>query len=377
MTAIGTGAFMGLTKLERVILPTAGLTKIGEAAFYGCTALQEIYIPDGIYTVWEYTFKNCTSLKSVRLPASLTKIDQGAFENCTSLPYIFIPGKTEIIGAWSFKGCTGLEEGDMTWADATEIRAGAFKNCSLLTTIHLPENIQTLGDSCFYGIGATTFTVPDTVTSIEAWCFARAKLTKIIFKGDAPTIGEGAFNKITLTATYNTDKSGWTSAVMQNYGGSVTWEKTSESTKVNAPFYGLDAQILKQQQYVGTNPVPGTTQWRASVDGNTITDQFGDQVRFVEKMTGSCTAYYTAGEITSLGYPCQYGIVAVDPRIIPYGTRMFICSEDGTFVYGYCVAGDTGGFIYNSNTLIDLRYNSSRQCWDFFGRRNLCVYILE
>ncbi|MBQ9083798.1 MAG: G5 domain-containing protein, partial [Clostridia bacterium] len=146
-----------------------------------------------------------------------------------------------------------------------------------------------------------------------------------------------------------------------------------------APYYGLDELILKQQKYVGTGPVPGTTKWRASVNSstNTITDQFGNTVRYVKKMTGSCTAYYTKGEITSKGYPCQYGIVAVDPREIPYGTRMFICSPDGSFVYGYCVAGDTGGFIYNSKTLVDLRYNSRAQCWDFFGRRNMCVYILE
>jgi 3D (Asp-Asp-Asp) domain-containing protein len=144
-----------------------------------------------------------------------------------------------------------------------------------------------------------------------------------------------------------------------------------------APFYGLDDVILKQQKYVGTGPVPGTTHWRASVSGNTITDQFGNKVKFVKKITGSCTAYFTAGEITSKGFPCQYGIVAVDPREIPYGTRMFVCSPDGSFVYGYCVAGDTGGFIYNINTVLDLRYNSSAQCWDFFGRRNMCVYILE
>ncbi len=143
------------------------------------------------------------------------------------------------------------------------------------------------------------------------------------------------------------------------------------------PYYGLDEMILKQQKYVGTGAVPGTTHWRASVNGNIITDQFGNTVKFVKKMTGSCTAYYTKGEITSKGYPCQYGIVAVDPKEIPYGTRMFICSPDGSFVYGYCVAGDTGGFIHNSKTLIDLRYNSSAQCWDFFGRRNMCVYILE
>ena len=225
ITSIGTGAFRGLTRLESVTLPESGLKKIGEAAFYGCSALKEINIPEGIYTVWSYTFKGCTSLESVKLPKTLIKIDQGAFENCTALTYVYFPTNLEIIGSWSFKGCTGLTEANMTWTDATKIREGAFKNCSSLTTIHLPVNIQVLGDSCFYGIGATSFTVPETVTSIEAWCFARAySLKDLYFEGNAPTIGEGAFNKITLTAWYPSGNATWKPAIMQNYGGTVTWK---------------------------------------------------------------------------------------------------------------------------------------------------------
>jgi hypothetical protein len=152
------------------------------------------------------------------------KIGQGAFENCAALDYMFIPGETEIIGSWSFKGCTGLAVVDMTWADATEIREGAFKNCSSLTDVIFPANIRKLGDSAFYGIGATSFTVPATVTEVGPWCFARAySLKTITFKGDAPAIGEGAFNKITLTAYYPKNNSTWTAAVRLNYGGNVTW----------------------------------------------------------------------------------------------------------------------------------------------------------
>lgn len=223
VTAVGTSAFKDLTKLESVTLPDSGLKKIGEAAFYGCTALKDIYIPDGIYTIWEYTFKNCTSLEEVRLPKTLVKLDQGAFEGCSAMPYLLIPGTTEIIGSWSFKGCTGLLEVDMHWADATEIREGAFKNCSALNWIYLPENIQVLGDSSFYGIGATQFVVPATVTEIRDWCFARASLEQITFEGDAPPIGEGAFNKITVTACYPGDNATWTADNMLNYGGTITW----------------------------------------------------------------------------------------------------------------------------------------------------------
>lgn len=232
VTAVGTGAFRNLTTLETVTLPESGLTKVGEAAFYGCTALKEITIPEGIYTVWAYTFKNCSSLTKVKFPKTLEKIDQGAFENSTSLPYVYFPTNVKIIGSWSFKGCASLVEVDMSWADATEIREGAFKNCAALTTVHFPTSMQKFGDSAFYGIGAETFTVPATVTEVGPWCFARASLKEIIFKGNAPKIGEGAFNKITLTAYYPNDDSTWISSVMLNYGGTVTWTSNTIGQEV-------------------------------------------------------------------------------------------------------------------------------------------------
>ena len=225
VTSVGECAFKGLINLESVTFPKAGLKKIGEAAFYGCTNLQSVYIPDGIYTIWEYTFKNCAELESIRLPKTLEKIAQGAFENCTNLSELFLPTNVNIIGAWSFKGCTALESVDMQWADATEIREGTFKNCTALTEIILPGNIQTLGDSCFYGIGATKFVVPETVITIEDWCFARSSVKEIVFEGDAPEIGTGAFNKITLTAYYDGTNATWSSDRMQNYGGYIIWKE--------------------------------------------------------------------------------------------------------------------------------------------------------
>lgn len=233
VTAVGTGSFRNLTTLESVILPDSGLTKIGEAAFYGCTALKEITIPEGIYTVWAYTFKNCSSLAKIKFPKTLEKIDQGAFENCTSLPYVFMPTNVKIVGSWSFKGCTGLAEVDMSWADATEVREGAFKNCSSLTTVHFPTSMQKFGDSAFYGIGAETFTVPATVTEVGPWCFARANLKEIIFEGNAPKLGEGAFNKITLTAYYPDGDSTWNTTVKLQYGGTVTWKERSSRQELN------------------------------------------------------------------------------------------------------------------------------------------------
>ncbi len=78
--------------------------------------------------------------------------------------------------------------------------------------------------------------------------------------------------------------------------------------------------------------------------------------------------------ITASGTRAKYGTVAVDPRVIPLGTRMYIESADGSFVYGYCVAEDTGGAIKGNK--VDLFFNSYSECMQF-GRRNVNVYILD
>ena len=52
--------------------------------------------------------------------------------------------------------------------------------------------------------------------------------------------------------------------------------------------------------------------------------------------------------ITSTGVPVTRGIVAVDPTVIPYGTKMFIPG------YGFAVAADCGGGV--KGNMIDLGY---------------------
>lgn len=78
--------------------------------------------------------------------------------------------------------------------------------------------------------------------------------------------------------------------------------------------------------------------------------------------------------ITASGMRAQRGVVAVDPRVIPLGTKLYIESADGSYVYGYAVAGDTGGAIKGNK--IDLFMDSYSECMSF-GRRTVNVYILD
>ncbi len=81
--------------------------------------------------------------------------------------------------------------------------------------------------------------------------------------------------------------------------------------------------------------------------------------------TASCSG---CDGMTAIGRRAGYGIVAVDPRVIPLGTRLYIPG------YGPAIAGDTGGSIIGHR--IDLGFDSVRDAM-LFGRRAVKVYRLK
>lgn len=101
----------------------------------------------------------------------------------------------------------------------------------------------------------------------------------------------------------------------------------------------------------------------------------GVPVNYEKVINADATAYCIPGGTTSTGKRAQTGYIAVDPKEIPYGTEMWIVSADGQYVYGYCIAADTGGFIYDVDWTVDLYMNSIPQCYQW-GRRDIIIYIL-
>ena len=105
-------------------------------------------------------------------------------------------------------------------------------------------------------------------------------------------------------------------------------------------------------------------------------DVFGEGISYSSLIIGTCTAYYEVDGITSTGTIPQIGTVAVNPSIIPYGTRLYICSADGSYVYGYAIAEDTGGACMAGDIVVDLYMNSEEEC-NAFGRQELYIYVLN
>ena len=92
----------------------------------------------------------------------------------------------------------------------------------------------------------------------------------------------------------------------------------------------------------------------------------------VKTLTMESTAYYGHGT-TALGLkpvrnPNGLSTIAVDPNVIPLGTKVYVSG------YGLAIAADTGGAI--KGNIIDVFVNSYEECYSW-GRRQVTVQILE
>lgn len=111
-------------------------------------------------------------------------------------------------------------------------------------------------------------------------------------------------------------------------------------------------------------------------DGVIVTSA-GEILTFTSTMEVKATAYSHLDPgcdmITATGTTVRIGTVAVDPRMIPYGTKMFIVSNDGVYIYGISTAEDCGGSIKGNR--VDLYMPTTKQCFAF-GVRNCTIYFL-
>ena len=104
---------------------------------------------------------------------------------------------------------------------------------------------------------------------------------------------------------------------------------------------------------------------------NVVETSYG-AINYTNVMSMEATAYLptdgSGAGVTATGVRATYGVVAVDPRIIPLGSKVYIPG------YGVALAADTGGAIKGYK--IDLCMESYSECMRF-GRRNVTVYVLE
>ncbi len=159
--------------------------------------------------------------------------------------------------------------------------------------------------------------------------------------------------------------------------------RTAEVTYVN----GIEEnrRILSEQvlvRPVDTIVAVGTGQQVPTIEPTTmpvigngmITLPTGEVLTYDRVISSLATAYCDKGK-TATGTQARVGAIAVDPAYIPYGTRMFIMSKDGEYVYGIATAEDCGSKQFIYGTRIDLHYDTRYECRQF-GARMCWVYFL-
>ena len=223
---IGSGAFSGCDKLISITIPDS-VTSIGDGAFSDCISLERITIPDSVTSIGAWAFADCTSLTSITIPNSVTSIGAWAFADCTSLTSITIPDSVTSIGDNAFlrvqsvqvsagnpvffvdgRGvlinkkeksllCAPPSLSSYTIPDSvTSIGIYAFAWCKNLTSVTIGNSVTSIGNSAFSGCDKLiSITIPDSVTSIGFYAFAWCKnLTSITIPDSVTSIGEGAFS---------------------------------------------------------------------------------------------------------------------------------------------------------------------------------------
>ena len=128
---------------------------------------------------------------------------------------------------------------------------------------------------------------------------------------------------------------------------------------------------------VGTGEQVGQVNDKPIIGDGFIVLPTGEVLTYTRTDQFVATAYthFDSGcdEYTSNGAKVKWGVVAVDPSVIPYGTRMFIVANDGSYVYGLSTAEDCGGAIQNKR--LDLYMPTLEEAYAF-GVRNCTVYFL-
>ena len=131
---------------------------------------------------------------------------------------------------------------------------------------------------------------------------------------------------------------------------------------------GVESERVLESQVVTKKP---TTQVVNRGVGGTIT--IGGKTYSYSHYIDCKTTVYTGGGITASGLPATEAVIAVDPRVIPLGTKVYVA--DSYCYVGIRTAADTGGAI--KGNFIDIYFDEDNPSLWGYGVRRARVYILD
>ena len=137
------------------------VTSIGWGAFDGCRNLTSITILNSVISIESRAFAYCSSLTSITIPESVTSIGEHDFSKCSSLTSINVSEKNKnycsVDGVLFNKDKTRLiqypiKKGGTSYTipnSVTSIEDGTFYECISLKNIIIPNSVTNIGTSAF------------------------------------------------------------------------------------------------------------------------------------------------------------------------------------------------------------------------------------
>lgn len=199
--------FYNNSNIKSVII-NHGIANIGAYIFHSCDELVNIAIPDSVISIGEFAF--CSSgLTSVTLPKNIETVGANAFANCENLESVYISDLQSYLNidfqnaysnpmSYAYKlYCNNSRVlGTITIPDGvTKIPAYAFARCDGIKNVVIPDGITEIGSDAFRDCkGLTDITFPNSIQSINYGAFYNCTgLTSISFSGNLTSIGSSAF----------------------------------------------------------------------------------------------------------------------------------------------------------------------------------------
>ena len=274
ITRVGNNAFREGVNITTVTLSDS-ITEIGAWAFMGAEKLTGIVLPQYLQTLEQEAFLNCTSLEAIELPGTLTFFD-GPFAGCTSLKRAVIHGDPDIpsfmMGSTPFRFCSSLEaievdenhfcllsiDGVLYQRSGEELILMQYPAGKQDTVYELAPKTCQIFQMAMEDVDALEeLIIPGTVQILDEFALMSCdNLHTIRFEGDAPQFGAEVFWGNTTTVYYPEGNATWTSDVMQDYSGTITWVPYEVSDAVASGTCGED--VTWELDEDGTLTISGT-----------------------------------------------------------------------------------------------------------------------
>ncbi len=183
VTTIGEGAFNPCKNITSIILPKS--LKVIEKFVFD-TKMSSIVIPEGVTSIGEGAFIRCGFLNTVILPDSVTELGPNVFWECTALKQLYIGS-----------GLQDISERHFTYNPDNFIRYPRFyvsENNPYVSSLDgVLFNKEKTALLCYPSEGGGSYSIPDSVTTIESYAFLNCSLGSITIPDSVVLIKGGAF----------------------------------------------------------------------------------------------------------------------------------------------------------------------------------------